>query len=71
MRRTTLDKYLKRWGFTPQRPVIYNRQQNEAEVEKWLNETFPLIKQRAKAEGGEIFWVCPSSYTSETKRCSC
>jgi transposase len=26
IRRTTLDKYLKRWGFTPQRPVIYNRQ---------------------------------------------
>jgi transposase len=56
IRRTTLDKYLKRWGFTPQRPVIYNRQQNEAAVEKWLNEEFPAIKERAKAEGGEVFW---------------
>ncbi|MDR0606292.1 MAG: winged helix-turn-helix domain-containing protein [Bacteroidales bacterium] len=35
--RATLDDYLKRWNFTPQRPVIYNRQQNEALVEKWLN----------------------------------
>jgi transposase len=56
IRRTTLDNYLKRWGFTPQRPVIYNRQQNEAAVEKWLTEEFPAIKERAKAEGGEVFW---------------
>jgi transposase len=34
IRRTTLDNYLKRWGFTSQRPVIYRRQQNEAAVEK-------------------------------------
>jgi transposase len=54
--RTTLDDYLKRWGFTAQRPVIYNRQQNEAAVEKWLNEDFPALKERAKEEGGEIFW---------------
>jgi transposase len=54
--RTTLDDYLKRWNFTPQRPVIYNRQQNEAAVEKWINEEFPEIRQRAKKEGGEIFW---------------
>jgi transposase len=56
IRRTTLDNYLKRWGFTPQRPVIYNRKQNEAAVEKWINEEFPAIKERAKKEGGEVFW---------------
>jgi transposase len=56
IRRTTLDNYLKRWGFTPQRPVIYNRQQNEIAVEKWLNDEFPAIKELAKSEGGEIFW---------------
>jgi hypothetical protein len=54
--RTTLDDYLKRWGFTPQRPVIYNRKQNEVAVEKWLKEEFPAIKERAKEEKGEIFW---------------
>jgi hypothetical protein len=25
IRRTILDNYLKRWGFTPQRPIIYHR----------------------------------------------
>jgi len=54
--RSTLSKYLASWGFTAQRPVIYNRKQNPQHVEKWLKETYPKIKKRAKDESCEIFW---------------
>jgi len=54
--RSTLSKYLASWGFTAQRPIIYNRKQNPEHIEKWLNETYPEIKSRAKNESCEIFW---------------
>ena len=52
--RSTLSRYLKFWGFTAQRPIIYNRKQNPVHVEKWLNETYPEIKKRSKEGGCEI-----------------
>ncbi len=51
-----MGKYLKKWGFSAQRPVKRNHKQNPAEVEKWLKEDYPKIKERAKAEGAEINW---------------
>jgi transposase len=54
--RSTLSKYLERWGYTAQRPVIYNRKQNTNDVNKWLEEEYPAIKERAKQEKAEIFW---------------
>lgn len=52
----TVGEYLKRWGFTPQKPAKRNRERNPAAVEKWLNEEYPAIKAAAKKDGGEIFW---------------
>jgi transposase len=56
VKRSTLAVYTKRWGYTPQRPIIYNRKQNPEEVKKWLEMTYPTIKARAKAENAEIYW---------------
>lgn len=51
-----VGKYLKRWGFTPQRPVKRALEQRPEDVARWLNETYPQIKARAMAEGADIFW---------------
>lgn len=51
-----MGKYLKKWGFSAQRPVKRNHKQNPAEVEKWLKEEYPAIKERAKQENAEIAW---------------
>lgn len=51
-----MGKYLKKWGFTAQRPVKRNHKQNPVEVEKWLKEEYPAIKERAKQENAEIAW---------------
>jgi transposase len=51
-----VGKYLKRWGFTPQRPVKRALEQRPEEVSRWLTETYPQIKARAVAEGADLFW---------------
>lgn len=48
----TITGYLQRWGFTPQRPVKRAAEQQPAEVRRWLDEEYPAIARRAKAEGG-------------------
>lgn len=52
----TVGKYLKRWGFTPQKPIKKAYEQRPEAVRAWLDEHYPAIEQRAKAEGGEIHW---------------
>jgi transposase len=51
-----VGKYLKRWGFTPQKPIRKAYEQSPAAVKKWMEEDYPAIAERAKAEGGEIHW---------------
>lgn len=48
--------YLKRWGFTPQKPIRRAYEQQPAAVQAWLDEQYPAIEAQAKAEGGEIHW---------------
>ena len=52
----SVGKYLTRWGFTPQKPIKKAYEQRPEAVQKWLDEEYPSIEQRAKAEGAEIHW---------------
>ncbi len=52
----TVGEYLKRWGFTAKRPRRHARDQDPEEVQEWLQETYPAIKERAEQEGAEIHW---------------
>lgn len=52
----TVGEYLKRWGFTPQKPVKRAYEQNPRAVQRWLDDDYPQIKSRAKKENGEIYW---------------
>jgi transposase len=52
----SVGKYLKRWGFTPQKPIKRAYEQNPEAVQAWLQGEYPAIEQRARAEGGEIHW---------------
>ncbi|MFZ1916741.1 MAG: IS630 family transposase [Terriglobales bacterium] len=47
---------LKRWGFTPQKPIKRAYEQRPAAVKAWIDEQYPAIAARAKAEGGEVQW---------------
>jgi len=52
----TVSDYLRRWGFTPQRPVKRALERQDAAVQAWLAEHYPKITARAKAEGAQIHW---------------
>jgi transposase len=55
--RTTVGAYLRGWGFSPQRPQRRALEQNPAAVRRWLAETYPAIRARAKREGGVVLWL--------------
>ena len=52
----TVGEYLKRWGFTPQKPVKRAYEQNSQAVNRWLETDYPAIASRAKTEKAEIHW---------------
>lgn len=52
----TVGRYLKAWGFTPQKPIRRAFEQNPVEVRRWLNETYPGIRAQALRERAEIYW---------------
>src|SRR3954465_319581 len=52
----TVGEYLRRWGYTPQRPVRKAYKQDPKAVAEWLERTYPAIARRAAKEGGEIHW---------------
>ncbi|WP_026349703.1 IS630 family transposase [Bordetella sp. FB-8] len=52
----TMGYYLKRWGFTPQKPIKKAYEQRLEAVKQWLDEQYPKIAQQARTEGGEIYW---------------
>ena len=47
----TVGEYLKRWGFTPQKPLKRAYEQNPEAVKKWLDEEYPKIASKAKKKG--------------------
>lgn len=64
----TVGKYLRRWGFTPQKPIKKAYEQRPEAVQAWLDEEYPAIAAKAKAEGGEIHWGDETALTNTDVR---
>jgi transposase len=52
----TVTDYLKRWGFTPQKPAKRAYEQSPKAVQGWLETSYPKIATQAKKERAEIHW---------------
>jgi transposase len=52
----TVGEYLKRWGFTPQKPLKRAYEQDPKQVELWLQQEYPALQQRAKQQGADMAW---------------
>lgn len=50
-------RYLRSWGFTPQRPVRAARERDDAAVNRWLEVEYPRIKKAAKRAKAAIYWA--------------
>jgi transposase len=48
---------LKRWGFTYQKPAFSAYEQDPQEVQKWLQQQYSRIRQKAQRQKGLILWV--------------
>ncbi|MFO1385428.1 MAG: IS630 family transposase [Chitinivorax sp.] len=53
----TMGEYLKRWGFTPQKPITRAYEQRPEAVKQWLDEHYPAIscaprKKMPRSTGG-------------------
>lgn len=63
-----VGRYLKRWGFTPQRPVKRAYQRDDEKVKRWLEHEYPAIKEKAAKEHGEIHWADEAGAKSHDHR---
>jgi transposase len=52
----SVGRYLKSWGFTPQKPIRRAYERNDERVRIWLEEEYPSIAAKAKHENAEIHW---------------
>ncbi len=51
-----VGRLLRRWGFTPQKPVTRAYERNDERIQNWLKREYPAIRRRAKRENAEIYW---------------
>lgn len=54
--RWQVGRYLKAWGYTPQKPISKAFEQNPARVKLWLEKEYPIIKKKAKREQAVIYF---------------
>ena len=64
----TMGTYLKRWGFTPQKPIRRAYEQSPTAVKHWMDTAYPEIAARAKKEGAEIHWGDETGLRSDDVR---
>jgi transposase len=67
----TCGEYLKRWGYTPQKPARRAYEQNPKAVKQWMGETYPEIERKAKVEGAEIHWGDETGVRSDCQHGRC
>jgi transposase len=61
---STVGRYLKRWGFTPQRPKKRAYEQNKEAVDKFINQYFPALVARAKKEKAIILFLDETGFSN-------
>jgi transposase len=61
----TVGRYLRAWGFSPQKPMRRAYEQSDEAVRQWLEERYPQIEKRARRERAEILWADESGLRSD------
>ncbi len=53
---TAVQLYLRRWGLTPQKPLVRAKERQPAAIAAWLATSYPAIARRARAARAVIYW---------------
>jgi len=64
----TVGRYLKHWGFTPQKPLRRAYEQDPKAVRRWLEQEYPAIREQAQREKAEIHWADEMGVRSQDQR---
>ena len=56
LNRWQVGRYLKSWGYTPQKPISKAFEQKPEKVKEWLEKEYPAIKKRAAKENAVIYF---------------
>lgn len=54
--RWQVGRYLKSWGYTPQKPIKKAFEQKPEKIKEWLEQEYPAIEQKAKEEKAVIYF---------------
>ena len=54
--RWQVGRYLKSWGYTPQKPISKAYEQDPKRVAQWLDKEYPAIKKKAKKQNAMIYF---------------
>jgi transposase len=52
-----VGNYLRRWGFTAQKPIRRAFEQDPERVRRWLEDEYPAIAQAARRQRAQILWA--------------
>lgn len=66
--RRLVGTYLRRWGFTAQRPAKQAYQRNDKKVTEWLEKDYPEIERQASKQGAVIHWADEAGVKSHDHR---
>lgn len=64
----TVGRYLRHWGFTPQKPLRRAYEQDPEAVRRWLEQEYPAIREQARREKAEIHWGDEMGLRSQDQR---
>ena len=53
---STVGRYLRRWGFSPKKPIRRAYERNPVAVEQWMHSEYPAVRLKARKENAEIQW---------------
>jgi transposase len=53
---STIGRYLRKWEFSPQKPIRRAWERNPLEIKEWLEKEYPSIRRQAKVQKAQIFW---------------
>ena len=62
---STVGRYLRRWGLTPQKPARRAYQRDAQACQRWMEEEYPAIRIQANREKAVILWGDECGFRSD------
>lgn len=66
--KSSISRLLKQLGLSPQKPIYKSYKRDPKEIEKYLDKTFPQLREHARKIGAEIYFVDEAAVRSDNHR---